>query len=632
MKKVAIYVRISTQMQHSDRQVEELTSFAENENFEVVEVYKDVLSGFKNEEERPSLAALLEDSKTDKFDIILFSEFSRLSRRVGDLTNLIAVFQDNNKEIYFQKQNIWVRAKNDIGTSILIQVLGVVASYEIELFAERSVSGKISAIKNRGITEGGLPAYGYKSELGTKRLVVHEEEAQTIRRIFSMYAEGNSSVFICNLLNSEGVKSPYAVRIEETTNKRKEKGLDDKEYIRFDKDDLIWLPATLVKIMKNPLYRGVRKYKFHKPNPTKKNIEREILDEFEQYEKRLQIIDDVLFEQVQQMIEKNRTNKDNNKYDNLLRPLIKCGCCGLNYQVAQKNDKHSYKCYGKTQDRNKIIRCKESYEVMQDRLDGLVIQLSIRYIASNNLKNSTTQKIEKLEKENNDLQIIINSTLEKIKANDETWIKFFNKAVKFDMSDNIIEKQKNEYQEVKEKLNNELNNYTKQVTSNKITIESLSKLSDNLVLSKQIEKIKSNPVLLKELIYKYVTRIELNSLTNRYSLVKVTFIDNLEVWGSIKSAKYRNEEKFWNPTNNGIEMISLFYINNNTCRYNQNNQTFEYEGGNEDLKGVENGIYSATDFVNVLYKNDMNISFTDYVYNQLQPKQKRKNKLSLSKV
>lgn len=89
---------------------------------------------------------------------------------------------------------------------------------------------------------------------------------------------------------------------------------------------------------------------------------------------------------------------------------------------------------------------------MQDRLDGLVIQLSIRYIASNNLKNSTTQKIEKLEKENNDLQIIINSTLEKIKANDETWIKFFNKAIKFDMPDEIIETQKTNIKKLKKNL------------------------------------------------------------------------------------------------------------------------------------------------------------------------------------
>ena len=95
MKKAAIYVRISTQMQHSDRQLEELIAFAENENYEIVEVYKDVLSGFKNEEERPSLAALLKDSVTNKFDVVLFSEFSRLSRKVGDLTNLIEVFQNN---------------------------------------------------------------------------------------------------------------------------------------------------------------------------------------------------------------------------------------------------------------------------------------------------------------------------------------------------------------------------------------------------------------------------------------------------------------------------------------------------------------------------------------------------------
>lgn len=123
MKRAAIYIRISTQLQHADRQHEELTAYAKSNNLEVVKIYKDVVSGFKDENEREQLNQLLQDSENNLFDVILFSEFSRLSRKVSDLTKYIEVFQSNSKELFFQKQNIWVKEKNDLGTTILIQVL-----------------------------------------------------------------------------------------------------------------------------------------------------------------------------------------------------------------------------------------------------------------------------------------------------------------------------------------------------------------------------------------------------------------------------------------------------------------------------------------------------------------------------
>ena len=178
-KKTAIYIRISTQLQHSDRQKEELLKLAENEGYEVVDTYIDILSGFKDEEFRPELKRLLEDSEHKKFDIILFSEFSRLSRTIADLNKFIVEFRKNNIELFFQKQNQWVKKKGDVGTNILIQVLGVLSEYEIELFKERSISGKISAVKNRGINIGGLTAYGYKSEKDTKRLIVDIERSDS---------------------------------------------------------------------------------------------------------------------------------------------------------------------------------------------------------------------------------------------------------------------------------------------------------------------------------------------------------------------------------------------------------------------------------------------------------------------
>jgi DNA invertase Pin-like site-specific DNA recombinase len=281
-KKAAIYIRISTQQQKIDRQEQDLKALAEQEGYDIYNIYTDVVSGFQKNENMADLERLKIDSTKKHFSTILFSEFTRLSRTVTELNQSIDFFRKHDVDLYFQKQNIWVRKKGDLGTDILIQVLGVVASYEIELFAERSISGKIAALKNRGINLGGLSAFGYKSEEKTKRLVIDLVESQTVERIFKMYSEGVSTRRICDILNSENIKSPYKKKIAESIKRRNEKGFDEKNYKRFDVESLVWTASSLNKILKNKLYIGERNSTMHKPDPTntdkiKKRKNREIL-------------------------------------------------------------------------------------------------------------------------------------------------------------------------------------------------------------------------------------------------------------------------------------------------------------------------------------------------------------------
>lgn len=77
----------------------------------------------------------------------LFSEFTRCSRNALELQQMIKEFQAKNITLFFQKQNLWIRGNNDIGSQILIAVLAVVASYEVELFSQRAVGGKIIKAK-----------------------------------------------------------------------------------------------------------------------------------------------------------------------------------------------------------------------------------------------------------------------------------------------------------------------------------------------------------------------------------------------------------------------------------------------------------------------------------------------------
>lgn len=92
---------------------------------------------------------MLEEVEQGNIGLILFSEFSRLARNATDLLESINYFREKGVYLYFQKQNLWVRDDTkDLGSIILLHILAVMSAYEIELFAERSVSGKINESVN----------------------------------------------------------------------------------------------------------------------------------------------------------------------------------------------------------------------------------------------------------------------------------------------------------------------------------------------------------------------------------------------------------------------------------------------------------------------------------------------------
>jgi DNA invertase Pin-like site-specific DNA recombinase len=62
-KRVALYVRVSTDHQTVENQIRELSQVAERRGWEVVEIYRDAgISGAKGRDGRPGLDAMLQDA------------------------------------------------------------------------------------------------------------------------------------------------------------------------------------------------------------------------------------------------------------------------------------------------------------------------------------------------------------------------------------------------------------------------------------------------------------------------------------------------------------------------------------------------------------------------------------------
>lgn len=285
-KKVAIYCRISTQMQSTDRQKEDLLAVAERFKYEIDadHIYIDIITGFSVGEERPNYSALLDEVDKGNIGIILFSELTRLGRNSTELLAEVQRLQDKGIDLYFDKQDLWVRHdKKDLGSRILLAVLAITTSYEIELFAERSISGKIEKLSKGGGVGGDNNAYEYMND-ENKMMVIRKDEAEIIRRIFKMYADGKSTIDICDILNTEGVPTSYGTRIKEFKENRERKGLEPKSYDHFkDEDNFEWRPSAIAKLLCKELYKGHRVVMFHKPQVDKlekkkgEPVERELI-------------------------------------------------------------------------------------------------------------------------------------------------------------------------------------------------------------------------------------------------------------------------------------------------------------------------------------------------------------------
>lgn len=107
-----IYARVSSTSgrQDTERQVNELSSYAKNNNIEVAKTFQDFISGTTPNKDRWVLQGCLKYCTKDssKVDCILMSEVSRLGRDTWEMIELVKFFHDNHLNVYFMRENLWM--------------------------------------------------------------------------------------------------------------------------------------------------------------------------------------------------------------------------------------------------------------------------------------------------------------------------------------------------------------------------------------------------------------------------------------------------------------------------------------------------------------------------------------------
>lgn len=206
MSKVGIYARVSTQEQAAngysiDEQIERATKYAEAMGWIVYNTYVD--AGFSGGNmDRPSLKRLIRDASSGRIDKVLVYKLDRLSRSQKDTLYLIEdVFVKNRVEFVSMSESL------DTGSPQGKFFLGILASFaqlEREQIKERMYMGKDARAKEGKYCGNQMPPIGYDYDKATGYLVVREEDAAIVRKIYDMYLDGTTVTQIVRELNENG--------------------------------------------------------------------------------------------------------------------------------------------------------------------------------------------------------------------------------------------------------------------------------------------------------------------------------------------------------------------------------------------------------------------------------------------
>lgn len=232
-RKVAGYARVSTdsdeQYTSYEAQVDYYTRFIKSKpNWVFVDVYTDEGISGTNTKHRAGFNKMIKDALAGKIDLIVTKSISRFARNTVDSLTYIRKLKEHNVEVYFEKENIYTF---DSKGEVLITIMSSLAQEE-----SRSISENVKWGKRKRFADGKF-SLGYSCFLGYKKgpnidspLEIVEEEAKIVRKIYTMYIEGDTSSTISKRLNEENIPTPSG------------KG--------------IWRNSTIESILSNEKYKG----------------------------------------------------------------------------------------------------------------------------------------------------------------------------------------------------------------------------------------------------------------------------------------------------------------------------------------------------------------------------------------
>ena len=521
--KVWLYYRLSRdedeELNSLNNQRKIIYNFAVSNGHEVVgESFDDNVSGMHFN--REGIDKIYEVVEAGKIEAIIVKDLSRLGRHRTQTALFIDYLREHDVRVLSATENIDTFNEND---DLIIGFKGLVNDFYARDGSRRVRTGYRQKQKEGIVT---IPPFGYFKDKNTKKVVVVEEAAETVRLIFSAYVGGSGMKAIARTLNEQRRKTPALMQME-LLNKRLPNTQDGilKKYL--------WDATMVARILRDESYIGT--LICHKSERNKINKTFRFTDPEEQFrhENYLpMIVTREIWEQAQALLaerkEKNvraGTNRGILRYGGLLR-CKDCGRTFIGKRIKLKSgERVAYVCdtyhrYGKehcsshmvdeeTLDRligAEILRTKKMYEENWSRMEWLIERWTPKASTASAKISKLQEHILLLEEE---VEVIL---MERIrdKANAERY-------------DRMIAKREEQIAEAKKQIE-ELQNISEMLRSRQAKLKRDISLIDDILREGKMSEAHLRMLVEKILVHEEDGRLDLEIR------LKAPFRDHLDVF------------------------------------------------------------------------------------------------------
>ncbi|MDD4564251.1 MAG: recombinase family protein [Eubacteriales bacterium] len=218
MDKVVYYGRVSTEEKDQvlalSRQKEELEEYINSQiDWELVGAYVDEGKSGTSEQGRKQYQKLYDDLESDKFDIVVIKDISRLNRDTLNWYLFVDRLLKNEKKLFFYDEKNYYRPDD----ALIIGVRALIAAqFSRDLSKKINMAHTQRAKKGRAVTNGKM--WGYNQHDG--QLTINEEQAEVVRKVFAMYIDGMGFRTIVKEFTRLGIFNQDGNEFSETTLKR----------------------------------------------------------------------------------------------------------------------------------------------------------------------------------------------------------------------------------------------------------------------------------------------------------------------------------------------------------------------------------------------------------------------------
>lgn len=205
IKRVCAYCRVSTgsieQKNSFESQVDYYTRLIdERVDWICVGIYADQARSGTGIQQREDFQRMIEDCRLGKIDLIITKSVTRFARNTVDSIKTIRELKDLGIAVYFEKERVNSLSEK---SEQLLTILSSIAQGESESISTNNRWSVQYRFQN-GAFIIATPAYGYTNDENGE-LIIQEQEAVIVRRIFSEYLRGKGSYSIARELQEEGI-------------------------------------------------------------------------------------------------------------------------------------------------------------------------------------------------------------------------------------------------------------------------------------------------------------------------------------------------------------------------------------------------------------------------------------------